>query len=221
MGRGGGIKAAARGRTSRPDARSRSSRQPHDGCRGVRVFVQAKKNDGLEPPTIAKLQKTCDRIQEFCETAGVFTLEGVSLIHLTNWPWDRYFNTTHSLRTNQERVKSFFRYFHNAGVIAKNPAAAWKRIKGKTEQSSGFTQKEYEKIIDTAERLGNRKLHALVQVIRFGGLAIIDAACLERSQIIHKDGEYRIRLASRQQTHSELQTNQGCVPSVLGHLIRK
>jgi integrase/recombinase XerD len=123
----------------------------------VKVFMQAKRNDGLEPPTIAKLQKTCYRIQEFCETAGVFTLEGVSLIHLTTWPWERYSNTTHSLRTNQERVKSFFLHFHNAGVIAKNPTAAWKRIKGKTEQASGFTQKEYEEIMQTAKRLGNAK----------------------------------------------------------------
>jgi site-specific recombinase XerD len=118
----------------------------------------------------------------------------VSLIHLTTWPWERYSNTTHSLRTNQERVKSFFLHFHNAGVIAKNPAAAWKRIKRKTEQASGFTQKEYEEIMQTAKRLGNAKLHALVQVMRFGGLAIIDAACLERSQIVHKGDEYRIRL---------------------------
>jgi integrase/recombinase XerD len=184
----------------------------------VKVFMQAKRNDGLEPPTIAKLQKTCDRIQEFCETAGVFTLEGVSLIHLTTWPWERYFNTTHSLRTNQERVKSFFRYFHNAGVIPKNPAAAWKRIKGKTEQASGFTEMEYEKIIETAKRLGDRKLQSLVHVMRFGGLAIIDAACLERSQILHKGDEYRIRLASRQKTckKSQRQMIDNAIPPAVG-----
>ena len=169
----------------------------------VRVFMQAKRNDGLEPPTIQKLQKTCDRIRDFAENGGVFVLENVSLMHLTTWPWDRYLNTTHSLRTNQERVKSFFRYFHNAGVIARNPAAAWKRIAGKVEQASGFTAKEYEKIVKAAE--GDPKLHALIQLMRFGGLAIIDAAYLERSQIIHKGDEYRVRLASRQKTSKKAQ----------------
>ncbi len=170
----------------------------------VKVFMQAKNNDGLEPPTIQKLQKTCDRIRDFAENGGVFMLENVTLIHLSTWPWDRYLKTTHSLRTNQERVKSFFRYFHNAGVLAKNPAAAWKRMTGKVEQVSGFTAKDYEKIVKVAEKTGP-KLHALVQLMRFGGLAIIDAACLGRSQIIQKKDEYRVRLASRQKTSKKAQ----------------
>ena len=170
----------------------------------VDVFMQAKRNDGLELPTLQKLQKTCDRIRDFAENAGVFTLGGITLLHLTNWPWNRYFSTTHSLRTNQERVKSFFRYFHNAGVIAKNPAAAWKRVTGKVEQVSGFSAKEFETILKAAKNT-DQKLHALIQLMRFGGLAIIDAACLERSQIIQKGREYRIRLASRQKTYKKAQ----------------
>ena len=169
----------------------------------VKVFMQAKRNDGLEPPTIQKLQKTCDRIRNFAENGGVFALENITLVHLTTWPWDRHLHTTHSLRTNQERVKAFFRYFHNAGAIAKNPAAAWKRTAGKVEQASGFTAKEYEKIVKTAE--SDPKLHALIQLMRFGGLAILDAACLERSQIIQKGDEYRVRLASRQKTSKKAQ----------------
>lgn len=104
-------------------------------------------------------------------------------------------------------MKSFFRYFHNAGVIAKNPAAAWKRIKGEVEQVSGFTPKEYEKITATAKKMGDQKLYALVQVMRFGGLGIIDASCLEREQIIQRGNEYRVRLASRQKT-SKKETRQ-------------
>jgi integrase/recombinase XerD len=184
----------------------------------VEIFMRAKQNDGLEPPTLAKLQLTCDRVQEFCDKAGIFTLENVTLIHLTTWPWDRYFGTTHSLRTNQERVKSFFRYFHNAGTIAKNPAAAWKRVKGEVAQVSGFTPKEYEKIIATAKKSGDQKLHALVQIMRFAGLGIIDAACLEREQIIQRGNDYRIRLASRQKT-SKKDTRQmidNAVPPAVG-----
>lgn len=182
----------------------------------VKKFMAAKRNDGIEEPTIQKLQKTCDRIQVFCDTDGILTLDKVTLIHLTNWPWSRYFNTTHSLRTNQERVKSFFRYFHNAGEIAKNPAAAWKQIKGKVEQVSGFTSKEYENIIKAAK--GDQKLHALIQVMRYAGLAIIDAACLERSQILQKGEAYRVRLASRQKTSKKehLQMIDNAIPPAVG-----
>ena len=182
----------------------------------VDVFMQAKRNDGLEVPTLQKLQKTCDRIRDFAHNGGVFVLENITLIHLTTWPWDRYFKTTHSLRTNQERVKSFFRYFHNGGVIVKNPAAAWKRVHGRIEQVSGFTAKEYEKI-STATKT-DPKLHALVGVMRFAGLAIIDAACLERSQIVQKGDEYRVRLASRQKTSKKAhrQMIDNAIPPALG-----
>jgi integrase/recombinase XerD len=184
----------------------------------VDKFMQAKKNDGLEPPTLAKLHKTCDRIRQFCDDANILTLENVSLIHLTNWPWDRNFKTTHSLRTNQERVKSFFRYFHNAGVIPKNPAAAWKRINGKVEQASGFTPGEYKKIIETVEKMKDPKLHALVELMRYGGLAIIDAACLERANVIQNVDEYRIRLTSRQKTSKKAQRQaiDNAIPPAVG-----
>jgi len=182
----------------------------------VDTFMGAKRNDGLEPPTLQKLQKTCDRIKAFCDESDLITLDSVTLIHLTTWPWGRYFNTTHSLRTNQERVKSFFRYFHNAGVISRNPAAAWKQVKGKVSQVSGFTAKEYEGIITAAKE--DPKLRALIQAMRFAGLAIIDAACLERSQIVQRGDEYRIRLASRQKTSKKAhrQMIDNAVPPAVG-----
>jgi hypothetical protein len=46
----------------------------------VDVFMQAKRNDGLELPTLQKLQKACDRIREFSEGSGVMTLEALTLI---------------------------------------------------------------------------------------------------------------------------------------------
>ena len=182
----------------------------------VETFMAAKRNDGIEEPTLQKLAKTTARIQDFATAAGVYTLEDINLTHVTTWPWTRYFGTTHSLRTHQERVKSFFRYFHNAGVIAKNPAAAWKRITGRVEQVSGFIAKEYEKIIKAAKP--DPKLHALIQLMRFAGLAIIDAACLERSQIIQKGNAYRIRLASRQKTSKKWQRQMidNAIPPAVG-----
>ena len=64
--------------------------------------MQAKRNDGLEEPTLQKLQMTCDRVLEFAEADGLFVLDSITLVHLTNWKWDRYFGTVNSLRANQE-----------------------------------------------------------------------------------------------------------------------
>jgi len=207
----------------------------------IKVYMDAKRNDGLEPPTLKKLEKVCDRIRVFAEGSGILTLEGVTLVHLTTWPWGRYLKATHSLRSNQERVKSFFRYFHNAGVISKNPAAAWSRVKGKTEQVSGFTPEEFERILAaipkverkhtysksdrknnvrvlTATKDVQQKLRALVLVMRYAGLGIIDAACLERTQISHIGNTYRIQLKSRQKTSKRdiLQPIDNAIPPFAG-----
>ena len=173
--------------------------------KAVETFMTAKRNAGLEEPTLQKLQKTCDRIKQFCDDDNLDFLSDVNLTHIASWQWNRFFKTTHSLITNQERVKSLFRYFHNAGVIAKNPAAGWVRIKGKTTQASGFSSSEYQHVLDTIPEAGfsgamQPRVRALVELMRHGGLAIIDASTLERANILHDKGNYRIQLTSRQKT---------------------
>lgn len=202
--------------TGRAPTETKDARMPVSTA--IEKFMQAKRNDGLEEPTLQKLQKTCDRVRDFAEKDGLFTLDSITLVHLTNWQWSDYFGTVNSLRANQERVKSLFRYFHNAGTIAKNPAAAWKRIKGKVEQVSGFTAEDYKKVADAAKKTGSQKLYALVRLMRFGGLAILDAACLERSQIIRNGESYRVQLTSRQKTSkkSQPQMIDNAVPPELG-----
>lgn len=207
----------------------------------VDTFMKAKRNAGLEEPTLQKLQKVCDRIRDFSQDSDLLFLDEVDLTHISTWPWDRYLNTTHSLRTNQERVRSFFRYFHNAGLISKNPAAAWQRIKGKTEQVSGFSAAEFERILAAIPKVERKqtysgkerknairmqkgtkdlqqKLRALVLVMRYAGLAIIDAAGLERSQIVRKGKDYRIQLRSRQKTskRENLQGINNAIPPFVG-----
>jgi integrase/recombinase XerD len=189
----------------------------------VALFMAAKRNDGLEKPSLDKLQLTVNRVQSFCESAGIMCLEDLDLTHVSTWPWTNYFTKTHALRNNQSRVKQFFRYFEIAGILPANPAKAWKTVKGKTEQVKGFTPEEYTRILKAVAKCGwspetAAKMHALVRVMRFAGLAMIDACCLERSQIHHDRGRYRIRLRSRQKTskNANLQSVDNAVPVEVG-----
>jgi hypothetical protein len=67
---------------------------------------------------------------------------------------------------------------------------------------SGFTTKEFETILaaipKTLSSGTQPRMRALVLVMRYAGLSIIDAACLERSQIVKQDDGYRVQLTSRQ-----------------------
>ncbi len=191
--------------------------------KAVATFMTAKRNSGIEAPTIQKLQKSCDRIKDFCDSDRLDFLSDINLTHITSWEWSRYFKTTHSLITNQERVKSFFRYFHDAGVISKNPAAGWSRIKGKTKQASGFTAEQYQHILDTIPKAGfssdlQHRVRGLVELMRYSGLAIIDASTIERCNIVHCGDDYRVQLASRQKTSKkeERQAIDNAIPRHVG-----
>jgi hypothetical protein len=88
---------------------------------------------------------------------------------------------------------------HSVEAERRDPVASWKRVKGKTEQVSGFHPKQSDHILKTAAKL-NPKLHALILLMRYSGLAILDASTLERSNIVQKNGDFRIHLPSRRKT---------------------
>jgi site-specific recombinase XerD len=192
-------------------------------AKAVEKFMAWKRNAGLEPPTIQKIAKTCERIQVFCDASGLDFIADVKLTHLTSWEWSRYFKTTRSLIVSQERVKSFFRYFHNSGDIPKNPTAAWTRINGKTPQASGFNGDQYKHILDTIPKADfspgmQSRIDALVELMRHAGLAIIDAATIERTNIVRTGDDYRVKLPCRQKTSKKehLQPIDNAIPRYVG-----
>jgi hypothetical protein len=69
--------------TGRAPAETKDGRMPVSTA--IEKFMQAKRNDGLEEPTLQKLQKTCDRFREFAEADGLFVLDSITLVGLTNW----------------------------------------------------------------------------------------------------------------------------------------
>ena len=195
-------------------------------AKAVETFMTAKRNSGIEEPTLRKLNLTVTRIKEFCDAEKIDFLADINLTHITSWEWSRYFKTTQSLIANQERAKSFFRYFHNAGIITKNPAAAWTRVKGKIEQVSGFTPEEYEHVLATVPKAGfssemQPRVRALVELMRHAGLAIIDACTIERDNIVRKGNEYRVQLTSRQKTSKKhhLQAIDNAIPRHVGEAL--
>lgn len=195
---------------------------------GVQLFMDAKRNDGLEPPSLAKLQKSVDRVLEFATADHILFLDEINLTHVTTWPWSKFFKTTHALRNNQSRVKSFFRYFEIAGKLQSNPAKAWKAVKGKTEQACGFTPQEFKAVLKAVDACGfqertAQKMHALVLLMRYTGLALIDACCLERGQLHVVNGVYRVRLKSRQKTSKKtnLQPIDNALPKAVGEELVK
>jgi site-specific recombinase XerD len=190
------------------------------------LFLRAKRNASLEPPTIAKLEKTVARIKQFCDTDRLANLSDIRADHVETWEWNRFFRTVHSARTNQERVRQFFAFFERAGLLPKNPTTNWKPVKGKMNQVRGFTAEEYKAILDAVSLAGfsselQPRVKALVELMRFAGLAILDASTLERENLVLANGNYRVRLRCRQKTSKKdhPQPIDNLVPARVGKML--
>lgn len=100
-------------------------------------------------------------------------------------------NTT---RRKHERLVGFFNFCIANDWIEKNPAARMKRVEEKRVPTDYFTRQESERIVDATYAYGDwqgghdfhsrqRRLLALVLLMRWSGLAIKDAVTLERERL--------------------------------------
>ena len=108
----------------------------------------------------------------------------------------------------QGRTKHFLRFCHDSGWLDRVPRMS--RIHVDEAPTLPLTDKEYERLLAQIPAAFSRrnyprdksaKVRALVQLMRWTGLAIRDATTLERGEIIHDDpkGVYRI-VTKRQKT---------------------
>ena len=88
----------------------------------------------------------------------------------------------------QARLRAFFRYAQGAGYIQRNPAADMSAVKVKQVPTLPLTPEQFKKLLDTIpeefpDATKAARVHALIRCMRYTGLAIRDAVCLEGSKI--------------------------------------
>ncbi|HEY3742468.1 MAG TPA: tyrosine-type recombinase/integrase [Bryobacteraceae bacterium] len=92
-------------------------------------------------------------------------------------------------RKKIERLRSFFRFCLDRDWVAKNPAAGLKLPKENHLPTLPFTKDEWEKILWAVDLYPERpvgrrdEVRAFVLLLRYTGLRIRDAVCLERNRI--------------------------------------
>ena len=151
-------------------------------------FVSDANARGLREPTLNKYRYLRRQMEQFAKDQGIrylceFNLE-VLRAWRTTWP-----NKNLSALKKLELVRCFFRFAHDAGQIADNPARKVRSPKVTQSQTLPFTQDEMVRIMaalakyaDPASRNG-RKMRALVLLLRYSGLRIGDAVTLSRDRI--------------------------------------
>jgi integrase/recombinase XerD len=168
-------------------------------------MFMAKKSD-LAKETLKKYRQTLGRLLDFCNQESRYYITAVTESELQKFKTSFSSDAAFTRRNHQERLRAFFRYCcaSNEIRLPYNPTSQLESIDlSDQEPTPPFTPKEYDTILATisnpAVGLTKRqqlRIHGMIQTMRHAGLAIQDAAILERDQVhktkLHGKACYRI-----------------------------
>lgn len=195
---------------------------PEDSIRtveaAVNLFITDKKVQGVTPGVIKKYTLELRRLREYCERQGVYVVHGITRELLTGFcaTWEGLYPSSCTRSKVRERCRSFLRYCYEAQWLERIPALS--KIKVDEPPTMPLSADEYARLLDAIYVANPRRwdgkistqgltektrarVRALIQLMRWSGLAIRDALTLDRSEVQHDEakGIYRI-VTSRQKT---------------------
>jgi integrase/recombinase XerD len=176
----------------------------------IRLFRADKENQGVTSTVKGKYQRELDRLQTFCEGRTIFTVQGLTREVLIAYAatWQDQYPSTMTRYQVQARTKHFLRFCHESGWLDRVPRMTTVRVD--EVPTLPLTDEEYEQLLNQIPKTFGQhpfakdkpaKVRALVQLMRWTGLAIRDAVTLERGEIQHDKAKnlYRI-VTARQKT---------------------
>lgn len=168
-----------------------------DDC--IAVFIQDKKTEGIAADGIARYTRELGRLRAYAERWwGVYTIKGVTRELLSGYcaTWADIYPSTGTRVLTAKLIKCFLRYCSEAKWLDRIPALP--KIKSEETPTMPLTPEEYSKLLEVVAEAP--KLRALIQLMRWSGLAIRDASTIARSCFKKDDrGFYRV-VTARQKT---------------------
>jgi len=156
----------------------------------IETFLQDKQGQNLNAGVLGKYRRELGRFREFCEQRQTFYIAEVGLPDLTEFrlSWESEYPSSITRQKVQERLRGFFRYALNAGFIQRNPAVAMSTIKAEQAPTLPLTPDQFNGLLEAIPKAfpdatKAARIHALIRCMRYTGLAIGDAVCLERLNV--------------------------------------
>lgn len=116
-------------------------------------------------------------------------LRDITTDMLHNWRATWKYPSDLTTATAVTHVRSFFKWLHEAGYLANNPALLFKRPKTKKgARTTAFSAEEYARILAAAD---DSKLKTLVELMRWTGRALEDAVTYNPSSLTGDVMTYR------------------------------
>lgn len=169
------------------------------------LFVLDKRSQGLEESVLKKYQRELERFADFMRKRSKHFPKDIRLQDLTEYrsTWLNLYPSSTTRSKVQERLRAYLRYCYESNLIERVPKLS--PIKVDEAPTMPLSESEYRKLLDvTPNEFPTEKatrVRALIQLMRFSGLAIRDAVTLQRTDLVHdtKNKLYRI-VTSRQKT---------------------
>jgi integrase len=162
------------------------------------AFLKGKKVKSVSPGTYARYELETQRLITFCEALGVFAVEGLTLELMTDYKvtWPERYPSTSTQHVVQLHVRVFLNYCHAAGWLTRVPKLD--PIKVDEPPTTPLTDAEYARVLGAAK---TKRVRAIIQLMRWTGLANRDAACLRKSELILDPKQKRAHvITARQKT---------------------
>ena len=162
---------------------------PKEACEEFIADAEARK---LSEATIYKYSLLFRQFQDFADDRGIRYLDEFDT-RVTRRFRATWKDSAISALKKLERLRAFFRFAHEAGWIAENPALRLKNPKVSQRPTMPFERQEMIQILracdhyaDNYGRTGQanaRRLRALVLLLRYSGLRIGDGVTLPKDRI--------------------------------------
>jgi len=188
-----------------PNERTPSAPEHKTLQQAIELFVDFKTAEGLDSNLLKTYRRELERLRRFMDQRTAFHVAETSLEHLTKYraTWIEQYPSSTTRQKVQDRLRAFLRFCYDARWIDRVPALS--PIQVEEPPTMPLTDKEYEKLLAQCSKefqpVRARKVHALIQCMRYTGLAIRDAVPLEQDEIQwdKKKKVHRI-VTSRQKT---------------------
>src|SRR5258708_79472 len=188
------LEAKFSGKSPVDDVRLKDSRKTIADA--VQLFIKDRHNEGRGPDVIKKYERELERLEKFMERGGKFFPSEIEADDLTEFisGWTVRYPSSVTRNRVLTRLRAFLKYCHNRKWSDRIPQTV--AIKPAKSQTVPLEPAQYSKLLETIPKVfeGERanRTHALIQLMRWSGLAIRDAVTLERDEIEKDAKGYRV-----------------------------
>jgi integrase/recombinase XerD len=162
----------------------------------VKLFVKDRRNEGRGADVIKKYERELDRLRGFMERRSKFFPAEIESEDLTEFisDWKDLYPSSVTRNRVLTRLRAFLKYCYNRKWTERIPHTV--AIKPKKSDTLPLEPTQYSKLLETVPTVFSgekaQRARALVELMRWSGLAIRDAVTLERDEIEKDSKGYRV-----------------------------